>query len=185
MIKKLHLNTAKRQFQKTQQKDKLRTALNIQSKTMNQNKSKPNSFQCQLCSSFYTTACDKAKAAKVFCTRFCSKATKLHSPIMWAESSKLASFSLKGRFTDNFGIIPEPFPALSTLDPEALYIKGPSNCIWTQENRNFRKDNRKTNPELHWIFRPKWWLRTSPNLIHFKVKCDLHSPGLAVNMQSG
>ena len=122
------------------------------------------------------------------------KGTELHSPIIWAETELCTP-----RFTHILGIIQKPFPALSTLDPESLYIKWPGNCTWTQQICNFRKDNKKTNPEVHWIFRTKWRIRKSPNLIHSwilqdwlwtckaaKVSCtrfcskptELHSPTL-------
>ena len=45
MTKKLHWNTEEPQLQKKHQKDKTRTALNIESQTMHKKKSKPNSVE--------------------------------------------------------------------------------------------------------------------------------------------
>ena len=50
LTKNLHFNTEKPKLQKTHQKDKPRTALNLESKTMHHKKSNPNSlhFNCAL-----------------------------------------------------------------------------------------------------------------------------------------
>ena len=144
---------------------------------------KPNSFQSQVCSAFSRIGCEHPNRLKCLAIVFCSKANNLHSPTMWAQS-ELGSFSSSPRFTDNFGITPEPFPALSTLDPELLYINWPRNCTGTYQSRNFRKHNRKTNSERHWIFRTKRLIRTSPNQILLNVNCADHFTALAVNMQS-
>ena len=68
---------------------------------------------------------DWLRRSKAAGTHFSSKETELHSPTISPESKlgyfPIGSTPLTPRSTENFGFIPKPFPAHSTLDIEALY----------------------------------------------------------------
>ena len=138
LSKKLHWNISKPQFQKTQQKSNLRTALNIYNKTINQ-KSKLNSFECQLCRSFYSTGCEHAKRLKCLARGFVVSQPNCVVPQCDLSRNSVhfpvRNSVLHWQLRDHTGT----FPALSTLDPQAHCINWPRNCTWTHQSSNFGK----------------------------------------------
>ena len=69
---------------------------------------------------------------------------------MWTEFVP-GSFSHKEQCTSRFGNITEVFRVLGNLDPESLYLT--KKLHLNSAKQYFKKHNRKTNPERHWMFR--------------------------------
>ena len=113
----LHLNTEKPKLQKTHQKDKPTTALDVKSKTMHLNQIQFISTELFILQNWLWAS----NAAKLSSTEFCCKTTEVHSPTLWTES-KGGLFShteqCTSLYTDNFGILKEAFRAFSKLDPQ-------------------------------------------------------------------